>query len=285
MENKTDKLAIRFLYIITQLNSGKQLTTKELAQRFEVTERIIQKDLNERLNQFLPITKENGKYFLESFLIGKLGYEDIKNFAMLSGIKNLYPSLEDSFLSDVLNKNINSSCLIKGGSYEDISDKEEEFDLLRLAIVLKHQLSLTYNNKKRIINPYKLVNNDDIWYLVGDEDGKLKTYSFTKLSELLKTENEFKPNKEFLEIINKNQANWFSQKSINVILEIDASVAEYFTRRELLPNQTILKQTLDKIVLQTKVSYDDEILKIVRYWIPHIKILEPEYLKEKLLPQ
>lgn len=283
MDNKTDKFAIRFLYIITQLNSGEKLTPKELALKFNVTERIIQKDLNERLNQFLPITKENGKYFLESFLIGKLGYEDIKNFAILSGLKNLYPSLEDSFLSDVLNKKINNSCLIKGGAYEDISDKEKEFDVIRLAIVLKHQLSFTYNNKHRVINPYKLVNNEDIWYLVGDEDGKLKTYSFTKISELFKTENEFRANKDFLEIINKNQANWFSQDSINVILEIDASAAEYFIRRDLLPNQTILRNTPDKLIVQTKVSYDDEILKIVRYWIPHLKIIEPEYLQEKLL--
>jgi len=283
MDNKTDKLAIRFLYIITQLNSGEKLTPKELALKFDVTERIIQKDLNERLNQFLPITKENGKYFLESFLIGKLGYEDIKNFAMLSGIKKLYPSLEDNFLSDVLNKKINDSCLVKGASYEDISDKREEFDLIRVAITLKHQLTFIYNDKERIINPYKLVNNDDIWYLVGDEDGQLKTYSFTKISNLLKTENKFQANGEFLEIINKNQANWFSQDSINVILEIDTDVSEYFLRRELLPNQTVLKNTKEKLVLKTKVSYDDEILKIVRYWIPHIKIIEPGYLQEKLL--
>ncbi|QOY52499.1 hypothetical protein [Candidatus Sulfurimonas baltica] len=46
-----------------------------------------------------------------------------------------------------------------------------------------------------------------------------------------KTENKFQANREFLEIINKNQANWFSQDSINVILEIDVDVSEYFLRR------------------------------------------------------
>ncbi len=45
MDNKTDKLAIRFLYIITQLNLGEKLTPKELALKFDVTERIIQKDI------------------------------------------------------------------------------------------------------------------------------------------------------------------------------------------------------------------------------------------------
>jgi predicted DNA-binding transcriptional regulator YafY len=282
MEHKTDKLAVRFLYIITQLNLGEKLTIKELAEYFNVTERIIQKDLNERLNQFLPIIKRDGKYFIEDFLIGKLDYKDIQNFAILSGIQKLYPSLEDSFLSDVLNKKINDSCLVKGGSYEDLSNKRKEFDILRLAITIKHQINFIYNDKARVINPYKLVNNNDIWYLVGDEDGRLKTYSFTKISNLCKIENEFNPNRDFLEIINKNQANWFSEQSIKVILEIDTNVSEYFLRRELLPNQTILKNTKDKLILQTKVSYDDEILKVVKYWIPHIKIIEPEYMQEKL---
>jgi len=134
-----------------------------------------------------------------------------------------------------------------------------------------------------VVNPYKLVNQDDIWYLVADEQGVLKNYSFTKISKLLKTEDSFEPNKEFLNIINKNQANWFSQNSVIVILEIDSIASEYFLRRELLPNQTILKQTKEKLILKTKVSYDEEILKVVRYWIPHIKIIEPEYLQEKLL--
>ena len=30
-------------------------------------------------------------------------------------------------------------------------------------------------------------------------------------------------------------------------------------------------------------KYEEEVLKVVRYWIPHIKIVEPDYLQEKLL--
>jgi len=282
MNNKTDKLTIRMIAIITKLNLGEQLTPKELAEEFCVSERIIQKDLNERLNQFLPIVKRDGRYFLEDFLIGKLDYDDIKTFAQLSGIEKLYPSLEPTFLSDVFNKKINDACLVKGGKYEDISDKRIMFDTLRLAITLKHQISFIYKDKQRVVNPYKLVNTHDIWYLVGDEDGTLKNFAFTKIKELHNTTKKFHPKQELIEIINKNEVDWFSQVSIKVILEIDAGVKEYFLRRELLPNQTILKETNKRLVLQTKVSYEEEILQVVRYWIPHIKIIEPIELQEKL---
>ena len=279
---KTDKLAMRLTSIITRLNAGEILSVKELADEFAVTQRSIQKDLNERVMQFLPITAENGQYYLEAYLLGKLTYDDIRDFALLSGIKKLYPSMDDNALSDILNKKINDAMLVKGGAYEDISSKKKEFDLIRLAIVLKHQIFFTYNDKKRLLNPYKMVNNNDIWYLVGDEKGELKTYSFTKIEKLCKTEKSFTPNSDFKEIINDPNNKWFSKNRIKAILEIDSSVAEYFLRRELLPHQVVLKQTKKRLTVQTTVAYDEEILRIVRYWIPYIKIVEPYELDEKL---
>ena len=282
LPKKTDKLAIRLTSIIARLNKGEILSVKELADEFAVTERSIQKDLNKRVMQFLPVTNKNGQYYMESYLLGKLTYDDIRDFALLSGINKLYPTMDDEALSDILNAKINDAMLIKGGAYEDISSKKSEFDLIRLAIVLRHQLYFAYNDKQRVINPYKLVNNNDIWYLVGDESNELKTYSFTKIEKLYKTEKSFTPNSDFKVIINNPNNKWFSQDSIKATLEIDSSVAEYFLRRELLPHQVIFKQTSEKLIVQTAVAYEEEILKIVRYWIPHIKIVEPHYLDDKL---
>ena len=282
-KGKTDKLAIRLTSIITRLNSGEILSVKALAEEFAVTERSIQKDLNERVMQFLPITKKNGQYYMESYLLGKLSYDNIRDFALLSGVNKLYPTMDDHALSDILNTTINDSILIKGADYEDISSKKSEFDLIRLAIVLNHQLCFTYNDKKRVVNPYKLVNNNDIWYLVADENGELKTYSFTKMEQLCKTEKSFLLNSDFKAIINDTNNKWFSKNKIKVILEIDSSVTEYFLRRELLPHQVVLQQTDEKLIVQTTIAYEEEVLKIVRYWIPNIKIIEPEDLQEKLI--
>lgn len=282
MPTKTDNLASRLAIIIGRLSAGEILNIKELAEEFAVTQRSIQRDLNERIMQYLPVTHKNGQYYMESYLVGKLTYDDIRDFALLSGIKKLYPSLDDQALSDILNEKIKNALLVKGGAYEDISNKKEEFDLIRLSIVLHHQIRFTYNDKERTLNPYKLVNINDIWYLVGDEAGELKTFSFTKLQNLCKTENPFTPNKEFTEIINDPNNKWFSKNALRVILDIDASVAEYFLRRELLPHQVVLRQTKEKLTVQTKVAYEEEILRIVRYWIPHITIVEPVELDEKL---
>jgi len=285
MSEKYDKLASRLTFIVIELNKGSKLSVAELSEELGVTQRTIQKDMNIRLAQYLPIVKKDGRYYLEEFMIGKLGFDDIKNFALLSGIQKLYPTLKDSFLSDVLNKKISDSCLIRGGKYEDISDKECEFDLLRLAITLKHTIRFIYKEKKRELNPYKLLNNNDIWYLVGDENDQLKTFSFTKIQELTSIEKEFTPKREFLEIINKNELQWFSQHKIDVILHIDKYAAPYFLRKSLLSNQTILQQTDTQLTVKTVVSFEEEILQVVKYWIPHVTIVEPQELQERLLKE
>jgi len=49
-----------------------------------------------------------------------------------------------------------------------------------------------------------------------------------------------------------------------------------------LPNKKIIEESENHIIVSTSVSYDDEILRVVKYWIPYIEIKSPQYLQEKL---
>lgn len=283
MAKSHDTLAQRLSLILTKLNNGESFTVIELANEFNVSARTIQRDINERLS-YIPIQKDGDYYSMESYALGKLSFEDIKNFATLSGIKNLYPSLSNEFITDILNVKLNSAYLIKNQGFEDISLKKEYFEFMSAAIIKKSPVSFYYKNKPRIANPYKLVNNNGIWYLLADEDNKLKTFTFSKIEKFKWVDNTkiFKPKQEFLEAISKNDTNWFSNELIEVILQVDNEAKGYFNRKEILPNQKIIEENDNHFIISTKVSYDDEILKLVKYWIPYIKIVKPKYLKEKL---
>ncbi len=281
MSNNHEKIAQRLAMILIKLNSGDELTLEELAEEFNVSVRTIRRDFTDRFSS-LPIKKEKGVYSLEEYCLGKLNFEDIKNFSALCGIRNLYPNMSDDFIVDLLNSRVNQTYLIKGNEYEDVSSKSELFELLNVAIIKKQVVNLTYNNKDRELKPYKLINTDGIWYLSADENNKLKTYTLTKVSNASQSSKTFTPNKEFIEIISKNQDTWFSKNEIKVTLHIDQKVKDYFLRRDLLPHQTILKNN-DDLVVSTKVSYEEEILKVVRHWMPHIKILEPLSLQTRLI--
>ena len=165
MSKNHDKISTRLVQILLKLNNGERFTIEELALEFNVSARTIQRDINERLS-YLPLQKENGYICLEEYCLGKLSFKDIKNFATISGIKSLYPTLDDDFIVDLLNSKLNNTYLIKGYEYENLKDLKEEFNLLNTAIVLNHKLSYTYNDKNRIVEPYRLVNTAGIWYLV-----------------------------------------------------------------------------------------------------------------------
>jgi len=282
MKESSDKIATRLAQILTKLNNGERLTVKELEIEFNVGDRTIQRDLNERLS-YIPIIKEKGYYYLPDYALGKLSFNDIKNFATLSGIKSLYPKLSHSFIVDILNAKINKAYLIKNQGFEDISYRYDWFEDVSNAILNTFQIEFSYNDKKRVVNPYKLINNNGIWYLLGDEDNKLKNYTFSKIKNLKLIENnQFTPTKDFIDKIEQNDTNWFSENLIEVVLEIDNSIKEYILRKDIFPNKKIIEQTDDKFVLSTNISYDEEILGIVKYWLPYIKIVSPIYLQDKL---
>ena len=147
-------------------------------------------------------------------------------------------------------------------------------------------IECSYNAKFRSLKPYKLINNNGVWYLLADDSGKLKNFTLSKLESIKIKDSTFKLNEEFTNRIKQNDTNWFSDVKFEVILEIKSEAMSYFKRKKFLPNFKIISEDEDKIVLSTEVAYDDEILRVVKYWLPFIKIKEPEYLRvkfEKLL--
>ena len=277
-----DKIATRLAQILNKFNSGEKLSVEELVEEFGVTKRTIQRDINERLS-YLPIKKENNLYYLEEYYLGKLNFDDMKNFAALSGIKELYPSLQEDFLKNILDNAISQAYIVKGHNYEDLSNSTKEFKILEEAIITHNLVHFSYKDKYRVVKPYKLINSKGIWYLAGIEDETLKTFSFKKISKLSLNDERFTINKTILETIKNDDSIWFSSKQIEVVLKVEKEVANYFSRRNILPNQTIIKELDDGgLLVSTKIAFDEEILKLVRYWIPNVKIVSPTYLQEKL---
>lgn len=281
MSNSHDKLATRLGIILTKLNLGEKFSIDDLIEEFGVSKRTIQRDMQARLINF-PIEYEDGVYYLDSKHLGKLDFNDIRGFATISGIKDLYPRIDDSFLTSLINNKFNDIYLIKNTQYEQTKNKSLEFEIIENAIKDKLKITCKYNEKQRELNPYRLINKSGIWYLSADENNQLKTYTLSKIINIIATNIKFSHNKEFINIIKTNKDDWFSKDNIEITLEVKNTVAQYFLRRDLLPHQKIIKQTKTHLTLYTKVSYEEEILTIVKHWIPNIKIISPKHLQDKL---
>lgn len=278
--NEHDTIARRLVEIILRLHNGETLYRGELALEFNVHEKTIRKDMNERLC-FLPINHNKGIYTIDKVALGNLDYSDIRSFAQLSGLIGLYPNLDSDFIVDLLNTKVNNIYKIKNQGYD--TPNKKLFELISSAILKQESISLIYNDKKRVLNPYKLLNNKGIWYLLASEDGKLKHFTLSKIKDCEALENHhFKLNSSIQEQIEQNSIQWASDELIEVILQIDIKAWSYFSRKDTVSNHKIIKRTDEFITISTKISFDDEILNLVKSYIPYIRIISPSSLMEKL---
>ena len=278
-----DTLVYRLAQILVKLNQGEKLNPKSLADEFGVNMRTIQRDLNVRF-AYLPLQKSNGYYHLDVAFLGKLNSKDIDRFANLAGVKGLFPSLSDDFLRDIFDTRIQDVLLVKGHFYENLLGKEQLFREIENAIITRHQIAFEYmkaNDKKSYdaVSPYKLINSKGIWYLAALDGEKLKTFSFTKIEHLHSLEISFKWDSHIDAQLESEDGIWMSNDKQEVLLNVNKDIAGYFKRRQLIANQVIVKELEDGGLIVSAKGHINQILPIVRYWIPNIQIISPAFLQ------
>jgi len=280
--SKHDKIATRISLILTKLNNGEKLNVKDLSKEFGVTKRTIQRDLNERLLN-IPIQKEGDLYSLEAHYLGQLTFDDINNFAIFSGIKQMFPSLNTEVVNTILDKHAYNPYLIKGHNYENLTTTAHEFKLIEKAIIDSKMIELLYKEQQRQVHPYKLANVKGIWYLVALQEGIIKTFTLSKISNLNSLNRSFSFDEKILSKIENEDSLWFSNEKIEVILKVHHSIAQYFKRRKIIAYQKILEEDEDgSLLISTQMTFEEEVLQVVRYWIPNIHIISPMKLQKKL---
>lgn len=282
-----DTLVYRLAQMLVKLNQGEKLDPRALADEFGVNLRTVQRDLNVRF-AYLPLEKVDGYYRLDPTFLGKLNTRDIERFASLAGVHGLFPSLTDDFLRDIFDTRIQSALLVKGHNYEVLAGKEQHFFQLEQAIVSRHHVSFDYlkeDGSKHYdkVAPFKLVNHKGIWYLAARDGDKLKTYAFTKIEYLHVQDSQFDADPTVEKTLREEDGIWLGEDKKEIVLKIAKEVAGYFKRRKLIANQVIEKELEDGgLIVSAKVGHPNQVLPIVRYWIPHIRIISPEGLQGEL---
>ena len=169
-----DKILTRLTIILSRLNDGEALSVTELAKEFNVSERTVQRDFNERLISF-PV------------------YQEKKKWKMMDGHKlEKTTPIEDAVVLDIMEKLIEGAgrkfsmkaehllSKIKNQSFnpfyakldmEDIGDKLKEVQHLESAIKSKQEIGCVYHfeafSKTIDLKPLKIANYEGFWYLIA----------------------------------------------------------------------------------------------------------------------
>ncbi|RYH40004.1 MAG: WYL domain-containing protein [Alcaligenaceae bacterium] len=284
-----ERLAHRLTEILVKLNRGEQLEPRALADEFGVDLRTVQRDLNQRF-AYLDLVKEQGRYRMNSAVLGRLSTKDIERFALASGTAGLFPTLSHAFVRELLRVDQESPLLVKGHHFEDVAQHAATFAVLSKAIIDRRHVRFDFSGKANgptkaydDVAPYRMLNHKGVWYLAAAHQGRLKTFGFSRVRDVLVKATTFEPSPDLQQRLEADDSLWQSQKALRVVLDVAAPAAHYFQRRNLVANQVI--ETVDddgSLRLVATVGHPNEILPIIRYWIPHLRIVEPAQLQVDL---
>lgn len=287
-----DKILTRLTIILARLNDGEALSVKELAEEFNVSTKTLQRDFNERLSGF-HIYQDKRRWKMQNgFRVEKT--KSIEEQLVLDIIERMTESIGGKFattshklLSKIKNEDFNP--IYTKLNIEDISDRFDDIQIIEKAIKNKTELACSYENEREgtfraNIQPLKIVNYEGFWYLVALKDNYVKKYYLKTLSNIKETIITFRVDENIEELL-KNSINiWFKADTepFEVKIYADKVATKYFKRRAL-PTQTIetLSQdgTMEFIVT---ITDEMEIIPIIKYWLPHLRVLEPLWISEMI---
>jgi predicted DNA-binding transcriptional regulator YafY len=285
-----DKILTRLTVILSKLNDGEALSVKELAEEFNTSERTIQRDFNERLLSF-PIYQEKKRWKMQDgFRVEKtksLEDEIVLDIIekITEGIGGQFSTKAHKLLSKIKNEDFNP--IYTKLNIEDISDRFADIQVLETAIREKREIKCSYDDEKHdvyttTIQPLKIVNFEGFWYLIALRDDVLKKYYLKNISNPKITDVIFQTDSELDTLLDNSISVWFQRdiESFEVKIFADKIGSKYFKRRPL-PTQKIdtLSQN-ETMEFSVKITHEMEILPIIKYWIPHLRVIKPKWIKD-----
>lgn len=290
---KIDRLYAITVYL---LNHGKA-SASELARRFEVSSRTIQRDIDALCRAGIPVvamTGAAGGYeILDTFRMGQHAATQEDYSHILTALQGLATATNDPKVNATLEKLVSLTKARDRGMILDFSvlreGDEMMLQLLQSAVRSKRAVSFTYTNADHVtrnhrVEPIAVLYRWYAWYLLAYSAGKedYRTYKLVRMSDLLATDIAFSREHESAEAILRSADETDTRIYMNVTIrckaEAKARAIEYLHGivTEELDNGDVL-MTLNVVVNEhfwfgTLLSLGDS-----------VEILEPEDLRLRVL--
>ena len=283
-----DRILTRLTTILQRLYAGETLRVSELAAEFNVSTKTIQRDFNERLVRF-PIEKAGrGWRMQEGHRLEKI--QEIDNLLTLQILESLAVGVGGRFAErsrHLLGRLKNDSPLPLEShlNIEDVTALMPLLETIRESIGRSKRLRFDYHGKSRRVDPYRIVNFDGYWYLLGREEasGLVKKYYLRDIRDARTGTESFEPDETLKERIDGALNVWFDPNldPFELHLFVEAPMVKYLRRRPLGPTQRIeAEHENGGVEVRLKATTLQEALTLLKPWMPHVRVLGPDFVAE-----
>lgn len=230
----------RLFEIIYILLDKKNVTAKELAEHFEVSQRTIYRDIEDLSQSGVPIYMTKGKgggiSLLSDFILNKAILSQKEKKEILAAMQGLNAVNKSEFngvlskLSSFLGGDNENWIEVDFSNWDKNNTLGEKFTTIKNSIINKNLISFEYFNSngkllERIVEPLKLVFKGQGWYLYAycreREDNRFfKLTRMSNINIILENFNRTVPNKIFSE-----EDTGYYNELIHLKLRIDKKLA------------------------------------------------------------
>ena len=276
-ETKGERLSLRLSGILARLHQGEALDKHQLVQQFDVDVRTIERDLKKRLAGIVE-RNADGLWQLTRAARATVPAKRLRDYARLTGTEHFFPDTSLRYLLEQLETpEPRRATHVQPTPQENLGAHGPLFAQLQAAIAQHQECCFTYKAKPREAQPYRLIHKNGVWYLAAEEAGRLKNFSVALIEGLQVDEaSRFTPKRTHQDYINAKDDVWFTEGTTEVLLRVAPEVAHYFTRRALLPRQQQREDGDGALLVTTHINHINQLLPVVRYWLPHVRIVAPK---------
>ena len=288
-----DTLLSRILLLLQKLTEDGSAHLSDLAQEHNVSERTIRRDIKKL--HFFPIAVHNSVVrATDGFNFGDSRLKDIELLIAelaLSSIKGI-DEKTDTYLHSIRSKVSHPTFFnpyqIKPEGFESINMDSELLNKIEDAITKRNISKVQSNSLISVVEPYKVVAFDGLWYLFAKDttDNKVKTYLVSKIEEFRATTKVYSSEHQDVEAMLSNvHTAWFEDgNSFEVKVKVKAKIAHFFKLKQHLASQKLVKENKDgSIIITFNVSTDEDVDNLIKAWLPHIEVIKPERFRKKLV--
>lgn len=213
---------------------------------------------------------------------------------------NLFSDLNiETADKSILEKKIKESkntYLFKSKPFENSSGDVILFKKLEQAIYHRKEIVIDYKAlsmvEQRKVKPYKIVFMNENFYLACEVEHpkyQFSLFRISKIESLGLTGKSFHQNREIASFIKDMQTPMakytpnYKEHLVEVLVEVCVAKAHHFKAKKYLPSQKTVEEKEDgTLVLSFTVTQELEMMDIIKRWIPHMDVISPQSLKEKI---
>ena len=178
--------------------------------------------------------------------------------------------------------------------FEEIKD-QKIWHTLKGAIRDKRYICIAYHKNRLIsydhVKPIKIVFAKNNWYLatiISEEDKHGYGFTFLRINHIIGLSMEaqnFQEDISALKFLENFQTLFevYGGKSYIVKLLAKKEIAVFFKQKKYLKSQIITKTQEDgSLMLSYRINNTFEIMPLIKQWLPHLTVVEPQTLKEEI---